>query len=107
MKEFKRSKEQTCLYEDILKYIEYKKANGMKYSDAIKEVNDIVKHVEVSINTVLNNVCCICGEELKGFGNNPYPISDEGRCCDKCNDKVIETRIANLVDMKGCEDNGK
>lgn len=107
MKEIERSKEQTCLYEDILKYIECKKADGMKYSDAIKEVNDIVKHVEASINTVLNNVCCICGEELKGFGNNPYPISDEGKCCDKCNDKVIEARIANLVDMKGCEDNGK
>lgn len=107
MKEFERSKEQVNLYEDILKYIEYKKANGMKYSNAIKEVNDIVKHVEASINTVLNNVCCICGEELKGFGNNPYPISDEGRCCDKCNDKVIEARIADLVDMKGCEYNGK
>lgn len=107
MKEIKRSKEQACLCEDILKYIEYKKANGMKYSDAIKEVNDIVKQVEASINTVLDSVCCICGEELKGFGNNPYPISDEGRCCDKCNDKVIEARIAALVDMKGCEDSGK
>ena len=38
----------------------------------------------------------MCGEELKDFGNNPYPISDEGRCCDKCNDKVIEARIAAL-----------
>ena len=55
MKEFERSKEQVNLYEDILKYIECKKADGMKYSDAIKEVNDIVKHVEASINTVLNN----------------------------------------------------
>lgn len=107
MKKIERSKEQVNLCEDILKYIEYKKADGMKYSDAIKEVNDIVKQVEVSINTVLNNVCCICGEELKGFGNNPYPISDEGRCCDKCNDKVIEARILASVSMKGCECNGK
>ena len=38
----------------------------------------------------------MCGEELKDFGNNPYPISDEGRCCDKCNDKVIKARIAAL-----------
>ena len=88
-----RDKEQTRLYEDILKYIEYKKANGVKYADAIEEVNNIVKHVKTSIDKVLNEVCCICGEELKDFGNNPYPISDEGRCCDKCNDKVIEARI--------------
>ena len=70
-----RDKEQTRLYEDILKYIEYKKANGVKYADAIEEVNDIVKHVKTSIDKVLNEVCCICGEELKDFGNNPYPIS--------------------------------
>lgn len=46
--------------------------------------------------TRLDGICCMCGEELKDFGNNPYPISDEGRCCDKCNDKVIEARIAAL-----------
>ena len=41
-----RNKEQTRLYEDILEYIEYKKANGAKYVDAIEEVNNIVKHIE-------------------------------------------------------------
>ena len=89
-----RNKERTRLYEDILEYIEYKKANGVKYVDAIEEVNNIVKHIETSINIVLNGVCCMCGEELKDFGNNPYPISDEGRCCNKCNDKAIKARIA-------------
>ena len=89
-----KNKERTRLYEDILEYIEYKKANGVKYVDAIEEVNNIVKHIETSINIVLNGVCCMCGEELKDFGNNPYPISDEGRCCNKCNDKVIKARIA-------------
>lgn len=54
-----KDKEQTRLYEDILKYIEYKKANGVKYADAIEEVNDIVKHVKASIDKVLNEVCCI------------------------------------------------
>ena len=91
-----RNKERTRLYEDILEYIEYKKVNGVKYADAIEEVHNIVKYIETSINMVLNEVCCMCGEKLKDFGNNPYPISDEGRCCDKCNDKVIEARIATL-----------
>ena len=101
-------RKQKCIIKSILsikferelvtdgEYIEYKKANGVKYADAIEEVNDIVKHVKISIDKVLNEVCCICGEELKDFGNDPYPISDEGRCCDKCNDKVIVARIKAL-----------
>lgn len=51
-------------------------------------------------------VCCICGKEFEGYGNNPYPIghdvySEEDRCCDKCNlDYVIPARIALLADKK-------
>ena len=37
------------------------------------------------------HICCICGEEFKGFGNNPYPVNkdENARCCDVCNDTVI------------------
>lgn len=42
------------------------------------------------------HICCICGEEFIGFGNNPYPIKEEGRCCDMCNMKVIEKRLEDL-----------
>ena len=34
-------------------------------------------------------VCVICGETFEGYGNNPEPISEEGRCCDACNIKFI------------------
>ena len=36
-------------------------------------------------------VCCICGNEFEGFGNNPAPICEEPgmRCCDKCNEEVV------------------
>lgn len=34
-------------------------------------------------------VCCICGKEFEGFGNNPYPVKSEGKCCDKCNEEVV------------------
>lgn len=38
--------------------------------------------------------CCICGKLIKGqYGNNPYPIKKEGKCCDNCNKKVIEERL--------------
>ena len=40
--------------------------------------------------------CTICGEEIKGFGNNASPIK-VGRCCDKCNqEKVIPARLKNI-----------
>ena len=39
-------------------------------------------------------ICCICGEESLGFGNNPAPYKEDGKCCDSCNIKfVIPARI--------------
>ena len=41
-------------------------------------------------------ICCMCGREVEGYGNNPYPVvKDEGaRCCDSCNITVILARLA-------------
>lgn len=39
------------------------------------------------------HVCCICGKKFTGYGNNPYPIKEDGRCCDDCNNKVIIARL--------------
>lgn len=42
------------------------------------------------------HVCCICGKEFVGYGNNPAPVVPygTGRCCDQCNiDKVIPKRL--------------
>ena len=43
--------------------------------------------------------CCICGEEIKEYGNNPYGALDEkgnpinwkseDECCDKCNMQYV------------------
>ena len=48
------------------------------------------------------DTCVICGEPIKGFGNNPAPIVEKGQCCDACNIKfVIPARIeASKVDEK-------
>lgn len=51
--------------------------------------------------------CCICGKEIKGWGNNPYGAldaqgktvewKDDDECCDSCNMKyVIFGRMVNL-----------
>lgn len=38
--------------------------------------------------------CVICRGTFKGWGNNPYPIKQEGRCCDQCNqDVVVRARL--------------
>ena len=33
--------------------------------------------------------CCICGRSFVGWGNNPWPIKEDGECCDKCNFRVV------------------
>jgi hypothetical protein len=47
-------------------------------------------------------VCCICGYEYEGFGNNPEPFGQHGdRACDDCNDRiVVPTR---MVIGRDCE----
>lgn len=52
-------------------------------------------------------MCCICGKEIVGWGNNPWPVvkEEDAECCDECNDtKVIPARIKNLY--KGRNING-
>jgi hypothetical protein len=42
------------------------------------------------------NFCCICGEPIEGYGNNPEPYKStaDGVCCDGCNLKfVVPTRL--------------
>lgn len=46
-------------------------------------------------------VCCICGEEIEGYGNNPEPYKEEGRCCDSCNlHFVIPARLELYMQSK-------
>ena len=45
------------------------------------------------------HVCCICGKEFTGYGNNPEPIvsyESGKRCCDKCNIEVVVPRRIEL-----------
>ena len=41
--------------------------------------------------------CCICGIEFEGWGNNPWPVKDEGECCDVCNTiHVVPARLKQM-----------
>lgn len=44
--------------------------------------------------------CCICGKEIVGYGNNPWPINDDenARCCDECNiNTVLPARFHDIM----------
>lgn len=41
--------------------------------------------------------CVICGKNYSGPGNNAMPVA-AGRCCDKCNIKVIMARFDMIQD---------
>ena len=52
-------------------------------------------------------VCCICGKEFTGYGNNPSPLKDkdgkdypEGSvCCKECDSEiVVPARITFIID---------
>ena len=62
--------------------------------------------------------CCICGKEIKGFGNNPEgavwkthdgkiempEFGAEDRCCDECNGAfVIPGRMYRMAKAKANE----
>lgn len=41
--------------------------------------------------------CCICGDDFEGYGNNPAPYKESGKCCDACNRKfIIPARLSQL-----------
>jgi len=42
--------------------------------------------------------CVFCHKTCAGWGHNPQPVFNEGRCCDKCNQtEVIRARIYQIV----------
>lgn len=48
-----------------------------------------------------DSVCVLCGNEITDHGNNPQPLSDDGKCCDNCNiTKVVPARLKNFNEDK-------
>lgn len=70
---------------------------------------NIMNKLKESVNG--DNKCVLCGKQIKGWGNDAWPLAD-GYCCDKCNDeKVIPARIAqayrsNEDNLKESDDDG-
>lgn len=57
--------------------------------------------MEKQVADEIRYTCCICGKKAEGFGNNPQPIKDKGRCCDACNaEVVIPARLGIMIKNK-------
>lgn len=41
--------------------------------------------------------CCICGKFFIGWGNNPWPVKDDGVCCDGCNMMYVVPKRIELL----------
>ena len=41
--------------------------------------------------------CVLCRLPYERIGNNPWPLADHGRCCDACDEIVIEARLDGAV----------
>lgn len=55
-----------------------------------------MEHARKKVDEIIEceNKCCICKNELIGYGNNPDPVKDFGRCCDDCNaSEVVPARL--------------
>lgn len=49
---------------------------------------------EATGKIVPQRFCVLCDQPYEGYGHNPAPLADTGRCCDLCNDRVAEARLA-------------
>ena len=56
----------------------------------MKSNNTLLKlHTNANPYPYRKQECCICHKSFYGYGNNPAPIANGGRCCDDCNRKVV------------------
>jgi len=51
------------------------------------------------MNTDKKFICILCDKECFGYGNNAMPLAN-GRCCNRCNGKVILARLNQMQKHK-------
>lgn len=64
-----------------------------------KDFGDIVVDALKRGTTAMDKkkfTCVLCKGKFRGWGNNPYPLKDNGRACDDCNVDVVLARINRL-----------
>lgn len=91
-------KNEEKLLNQITTYIIRCHGEGMSFEQIENKLDSIISKVKGTLKNASKKICCLCGEEIEGYGNNPYPLdSPEKKCCDKCNEKVILARMGKLT----------
>ena len=49
---------------------------------------------------MMHDICVLCGSLFVGYGHNPAPLADEGRCCDACNMHVVMARLTAITNRR-------
>ena len=49
---------------------------------------------------MMHDICVLCGSLFVGYGNNPAPLADEGRCCDACHMHVVMERLTAITNRR-------
>lgn len=78
-------------------------ANAMESNPNIlwTRVADVSAFIEDCNNNDTRSRCCLCGDPIAAYGNNPWPLADEGECCDRCNfTKVLPARMGGAHNEK-------
>ena len=52
---------------------------------------------------MMHDICVLCGSLFVGYGHNPAPLSDKGRCCDACNTVVVMARLSAIQNRRNEE----
>ena len=68
------------------------------HSDLRSEDRGFCSSLQYLHRSLIMEDCVLCGEVIEGYGNNAYPLSEEGECCDQCNYAVIYARLEEMLD---------
>ena len=49
---------------------------------------------------MMHDLCVLCASLFVGYGHNPAPLADEGRCCDACNAVVVMARLSAITNRR-------
>lgn len=92
--------------EEAVKHMDEIFATAKKKDDSkSEEETETVKITTKDSASKKAKKCCLCGKEIDGYGNNPWPLAEEGECCDECNEtKVIPARIEKAYFGKDAKD---
>ena len=67
-----------------------------KANDELRRTNPEAYRRKVE-SMLPENSCCLCRQRFRGYGNNPWPVLQDGKACEECNVKIVLTARVQAV----------